>query len=65
MTLEELDKLFKSDQKPKSERLLTIEKYFPYFHKELRKTGVTRQLLWEEYHEKHPNGFKVSQFKYW
>jgi transposase len=65
MTLEELDKLFKSDQKPKSQQLLTLEKYFPYFDKELRKTGVTRQLLWEEYFVKHPDGFKVSQFKYW
>ena len=31
MTLEELDKLFKSDQKPKSEQLLTLKKYFPLF----------------------------------
>jgi transposase len=65
MTLEELDKLFKSDQKPKSQQLLTLEKCFPYFDKELRKTGVTRQLLWKEYYVKHPDGFKVSQFKYW
>jgi len=65
MTLEELDRLFKSDQKPKSQQLLTLEKYFPYFDRELCKTGVTRQLLWEEYYAKHPDGFKVSQFKYW
>jgi transposase len=65
MTLEELDKLFKSDQKPKSQQLLTLEKCFPYFDKELCKTGVTRQLLWKEYYVKHPDGFKVSQFKYW
>lgn len=65
MTLEELDKLFRSDQKPKSQQLRTLEAYFPYFDKELRKTGVTRRLLWEEYYEKHPDGFKLSQFKYW
>ena len=65
MTLEELHKLFKSDQKPKSAQLLTLEKYFPYFDKELRKTGVTRQLLWQEYYAKHPDGYKLSQFKYW
>lgn len=65
MTLEELNKLFKSNQKPKSHRLLTLEKHFPYFDKELRKTGVTRQLLWQEYYAKHPDGFKLSQFKYW
>lgn len=65
MTLEELNKLFKSDQKPKSHQLLTLEKYFPYFDKELRKTGVTKQLLWQEYYAKHPDGFKLSQFRYW
>ena len=26
--------------------------------KELRKKGVTRKLLWEEYKEKHPKGAK-------
>jgi transposase len=65
MTLEELDKLFKGEEKPKSEQLKTLEQYFPYFDKELRKTGVTKQLLWQEYYNKHPNGFKLSQFRYW
>lgn len=59
MTLEELDKLFKSDQKPKSRQLLTLEEYFPYFTKELCKTGVTKQLLWQEYYAKRPDGFKL------
>ncbi|WP_321995552.1 DDE-type integrase/transposase/recombinase [Draconibacterium orientale] len=31
--------------------------------RELKKTGVTKQLMWEEYHEKHPDGLKLSQFK--
>ena len=65
MTLEELDHLFKDGQKRKGTRLLTLQQYFPYFDKELRKTGVTRQLLWEEYYARHPEGFKLSQFKYW
>ena len=42
MTLEELNNLFKTDQKDKSPQLLTLETYFPYFDKELRKTGVTK-----------------------
>jgi hypothetical protein len=46
MTLEELHGLFKDGQKRKSQRLLTLRKYFPYFDKEIIKTGVTRQLLW-------------------
>lgn len=65
MTLEELDRLFKSDQKPKPEQLVILEKYFPYFDKELRKTGVTKELLWQEYYTKHPDGYKLSQFRYW
>ena len=65
MTLEELDRLFKTDQKGKSGQLLTLEKYFPYFDKELRKTGVTKELLWQEYASKHPDGYKLSQFRYW
>lgn len=31
-------------------------------HKELRKKGVTLQLIWMEYIEKHPDGYKHSQF---
>lgn len=65
ITLEEQDTLFKSEEKPKSEQLKTLEQYFPYFDKELRKTGVTKQLLWQEYYYKYPNGFMLSQFKYW
>ncbi|MDW5288035.1 hypothetical protein [Formosa sp. PL04] len=42
MTFEELNRLFKSDQNTKSEQLITLEKYFPYFDKELRKTGATK-----------------------
>ena len=65
MTLEELHKIFTADQKPKSQQLITLESYFPYFDKELKRTGVTQRLLWEEYYDKHPDGFKLSQFKYW
>jgi transposase len=44
MSLEELHRLFKADQKPKSQQLRTLEQYFPYFDKELRKIGVTRRI---------------------
>jgi transposase len=33
-----------------------------YLHQELKKKGVTLQLLWHEYKEKHPNGYQYSQF---
>jgi transposase len=33
-----------------------------YIHLELRKKGVTLQLLWREYREQHSDGFGYSQF---
>jgi transposase len=33
-----------------------------YLHLELRRKGVTLQLLWEEYREAHPEGYQRSQF---
>ena len=35
---------------------------FPQFEKELKRTGVTLQLLWEEYCLSHANGYGYSQF---
>lgn len=65
MTIEELSVLFRSEEKPKTTRLSILEQYFPYFDKELKRTGVTRYLLWEEYISKHPEGFGRTQFFYW
>jgi transposase len=31
--------------------------------KELKRKGVTRRLLWEEYRHHHPDGVGLSQFK--
>lgn len=33
-----------------------------YYLKELTRTGVTRQLLWQEYIAKHPDGYAYTQF---
>ena len=33
-----------------------------HIHKELRRKGVTRRLLWEEYRETFPEGYGYSQF---
>ena len=35
---------------------------FAEVHRELRRTGVTLQLLWHEYIETHPEGYRYSQF---
>ena len=33
-----------------------------HIHRELRRKGVTLQLLWEEYKQAHPDGYQRSQF---
>jgi len=45
-----------------SERYKYIAERFPDYEKELKKTGVTVKLLWEEYIEKNPQGYSLSQF---
>ncbi len=36
---------------------------FLYLHKELKKKGVTLQLLWEEYQQANPQGYQYTQFR--
>ena len=33
-----------------------------YIHRELKRKGVTLQLLWEEYKEQYPGGYQSTQF---
>jgi transposase len=71
LSLEEIDKLTDTDldklffvQIPEdlSPKLKVLYSFFPYMEKELKKTGVTRQLIWEEYISKYPDGIKKTQF---
>lgn len=58
-----LDELFIVKQLPELPiRLKALYAFFPYAEKELKKTGVTKMLLWREYKEKHPDGVQSSQF---
>ena len=59
----ELEALFSNTktQNP-SPRLQALYDFFPYMERELKKTGVTQQLMWQEYYQKHPDGLKISQF---
>ncbi len=43
-------------------RFKELFKLFPYFEKELKRTGVTLQLLWKEYSESHTDYYGYSQF---
>ena len=47
-----------------NKRLETLQNKFLYFTKELKRVGVTRQILWEEYIEENPGGYSYTQFCY-
>jgi transposase len=36
---------------------------YAYVHREMKKKGVTLELLWQEYKEAHPEGYQETQFR--
>ena len=61
----DLEELFvKPEEKPVNEKLRTLFNLFPKIDKELKRKGVTRMLLFEEYKSKHPDGVGKSQFSW-
>ena len=55
-------KLFAGNPSYKQDRYEGIKDGLAYYSEELSKVGVTRKLLWEEYREKHPDGYRYTQF---
>lgn len=47
-----------TEQKPSAK----IQPDWPGIHEQLRRKGVTLQLLWREYRQAHPEGYQRSQF---
>ncbi len=47
-----------------AERLRQLTAHFNAAGAELSKTGVTRQLLWQEYLAQHPDGYSYSRYCY-
>ena len=58
---EALEAVFAQSSTPDS-RYGKLEKQLPHLAEELKKTGVSRWLLWQEYKEKHPDGYQYSRF---
>jgi transposase len=58
----ELEQLFNPTKPEGTIRLEQLEKMYPYIREELKRTGVTRWVLWGEYHKQHPDGFCYTQF---
>lgn len=59
----ELEQIFSTNNQPElSPKLQAVYDFFPYMEKELKRTGVTKQLMWEEYFAQNPDGLRNSQF---
>jgi transposase len=62
----DLEDLFvKQGGQPVNDKLQALFSLFPSIDKSLRKKGVTRQLLWEDYKQGNPEGLGLSQFKHY
>jgi transposase len=60
---DDLQELFKhQEETPIDEKLKILYALFPYIDKELKRKGVSRALLWEEYKQKYPDGVGRSSF---
>jgi transcriptional regulator with XRE-family HTH domain len=66
LTSEDIYELFGIPQNIASSNTDVIQKellaFYPYVEKELKRVGVTRHILWDEYKEKHPQGVMYSRF---
>ena len=56
--------LFEKQRNKRCSKYEDISKLFPCFVTELKKTGVTLMILWNEYQKEHPDGYSYSQFCY-
>ena len=62
--LEELFTQFKPHRQNRSGKAQELYALFPEIDKQLKRKGITQQLMWEEYYARHPDGLKLSQFGY-
>ena len=45
-------------------RFISFQRQLDYFRGELKKTGVSKLLLWEEYRKEYPDGYAYTRFCY-
>lgn len=58
----QLKELFPSRTSSDSDRYEELAQYFSYFKQQLLLPGATREFLWKEYLQKHPEGYGYTQF---
>ena len=56
------ERLFRPAEAPPPSGVAKPVPDWPALHEQLRRKGVTLQLLWQEYHHAHPEGYHRSQF---
>jgi len=56
--------LFEKQKNRKCSKYEELSRQFPHVAIELKKTGVTLMILWNEYQREHPGGYSYSQFCY-
>lgn len=60
---QQLEELFSKNQEDIiSPRLKKAYEFFPHMEKQLKRDGVTKYSMWEEYIDKHSDGYRSSQF---
>ncbi len=58
-------KVYNNDSLAHNEqRMAELYAHFKGHSEELSKTTVTRQLLWQEYLQQHPDGYSYSRYSY-
>ena len=61
---DEVMRTLETRKKENCERYRILSERFTYLVKELKRPGVTLDLLWQEYKRKHPQGYSYPQFCY-
>ncbi|PWV44400.1 IS21 family transposase [Chitinophaga sp. S165] len=58
----DLEKIFAEPTSVGKSRFQDLEGMFGWMEQELKRTGVTRWLLWAEYKSRYPDGYAYTQF---
>src|SRR5690554_3786288 len=61
----DLAELFPQADYKDIDRYKQLAAEFPYYAKELTKTGCTLQTLWQSYLERYPQGYRYTQFTHY
>jgi len=57
---DEVMRTLETRRKERCERYGILSEKFPHLVKELKKPGVTLELLWQEYQKQYPQGYSYS-----